>query len=377
MTLILVLLGQLVEPEWTKVPPIQTTLPEGSLGDVLHDIESHMPAGHIYRSADKVNWAHETTHGINSRLRTKPGTNAFYVLNDRAVVVTEPKSTLQKVAEAVPPSLRGKAYQTYFYGPYSKSGGTYATYVLDEWSAYTNGTETLLELCQNKLWPDNLSRLTSANHMMEFCVYSMVLITTVPDPDPKMVSFVEWNLDRCMNLFDRSLMDERITEPHTMGYWRGFMLNPDAKDLRIKIRNLYPELWLKRFELGEEPKAPPVSRRLLYITGISCAACNVFNNIDVPKLKELGYKFGKHEDKCHIEKIDDSKESRDNWEKICEKYEIDTIPTLVLIEDGKNAVVVQSTDNKRVMWQDAIRMFNHGYHGYPVIDSQSDCSKAE
>ena len=49
----------------------------------LADIESRMPAGHIDRDSDLVTWAHETTHGINSRCRVWAGSgmNAFYCLS--------------------------------------------------------------------------------------------------------------------------------------------------------------------------------------------------------------------------------------------------------------------------------------------------------
>jgi hypothetical protein len=60
-----------VEPtfeSWPKVRDIQN-IQILSLGEVLQDIELHMPAGHGYRDSHKVTWAHETTHGINANIR--------------------------------------------------------------------------------------------------------------------------------------------------------------------------------------------------------------------------------------------------------------------------------------------------------------------
>ena len=55
------------EPRWHEVPPIRE-VPD-SLSVVLPDLESRMPEDHAYRSHNFVNWAHETTHGLNSRIR--------------------------------------------------------------------------------------------------------------------------------------------------------------------------------------------------------------------------------------------------------------------------------------------------------------------
>ncbi len=35
----------------------------------LNDIESHLPSKHIYRDADKVTHAHESTHGVSRPCR--------------------------------------------------------------------------------------------------------------------------------------------------------------------------------------------------------------------------------------------------------------------------------------------------------------------
>ena len=103
------------------------------LGIVLGDIESHMPDGHIYVASDKVTWAHETTHGINSVLRNKHSkintifktateyrpvygggsVNAFYVLKNRYIVIKEPNVKISDIAENIPESLRGRSYDLY------------------------------------------------------------------------------------------------------------------------------------------------------------------------------------------------------------------------------------------------------------------------
>ena len=50
---------------------IQPTYSVSGHGAVLDDLESRMPAQHPYRDRDRITWAHETTHGLNSYIRNR------------------------------------------------------------------------------------------------------------------------------------------------------------------------------------------------------------------------------------------------------------------------------------------------------------------
>jgi hypothetical protein len=137
---------QAIEPIWTEYAAQRNIT---DLGKVLSDIEGHMPAGHIYKDSDKITWAHETTHGINSHLRQKFSNgqkmNGFYCLNNKAAMILEPPTTISKVAGLVPSSLRGGVYNLYLVSQASSWNDT-PLYIFDEWIAYTNGSDCRLDL---------------------------------------------------------------------------------------------------------------------------------------------------------------------------------------------------------------------------------------
>src|SRR5581483_5074235 len=74
---------------------------------VLSDIESHLKTSKNYEN--KITEVHENTHAINSNLRMGAGAgfNGFYVLENRAIILSEPKVTMNDVF--IPESLRGVA----------------------------------------------------------------------------------------------------------------------------------------------------------------------------------------------------------------------------------------------------------------------------
>ena len=179
------------EPKWTRYPAVRS-VNRPDLGKTLSDIESHLPAGHIYRDADKITWGHESSHGLASQIRMqysggvglidyiddKPyfrldpdnayvagQINGFYVLNDRAVIVVEPHTTLQAVARNIPVSLRGMSYNLYM-GTQLKGWNSCPLYIADEWIAYTNGSTVRAELGIK-------SRGESVTQMLEMGAYMM------------------------------------------------------------------------------------------------------------------------------------------------------------------------------------------------------------
>lgn len=138
---------------------------------ILADVESHLPAGNIYRDSDPTTWCHEGTHGVNSYIRNQYGTgtgaiNAFYVLNNKAVVVYEPRGlTLSTVARMVPPTCKGRIFDLYL-RQQLRDWNEVPTYVLDEWTAYTNGAACSLELRR---------RNSDVDFMLEMGIYSLAL----------------------------------------------------------------------------------------------------------------------------------------------------------------------------------------------------------
>lgn len=127
---------------WVDIKPVRSDAIGGSLGD----IDSHLPAGHQYRDADKVTWGHETVHGINARLRNENrADNGYYVLKNRGFLCPSPRLTLREVAAAVPQSKRGRIFDLYMVQA-TRDWNDTPLYCLDECSAYVAGSIVGLEL---------------------------------------------------------------------------------------------------------------------------------------------------------------------------------------------------------------------------------------
>ena len=103
-------LSSYTHAQFVNVPPFRGN----TIGGFLGDIDSHLKAGHIYKDRDRVTWAHETTHGINSRIRNEfKVDNGYYLLDNRGFVLAKSGITLRKLANAVPVNMRGPRYPLY------------------------------------------------------------------------------------------------------------------------------------------------------------------------------------------------------------------------------------------------------------------------
>lgn len=124
------------------VPPIR----EDTVGGLLGDIDCRMWAPKnvgftwkTYRGKDKVNWAHEGTHSVNSRIRNlNKVDNGYYLLYGDAISLKHPKFKLKDIAKSVPKDKRCSLYKLYIVKQ-QRSWNNEPLYVLDELVAYTNG----------------------------------------------------------------------------------------------------------------------------------------------------------------------------------------------------------------------------------------------
>ncbi len=153
-------------PRYVDVRPVRTV----SIGGTLGDIDSHLPAGHPYRTPgeDEVNWGHETVHGINARLRNENRSdNGFYLLKDRGFLCPSPRLTLSELARAIPHDKRGRVFSLYVVDSQQWWNET-PLYVLDECSAYVAGSIVGLELGLKK------TSLYSFDNALETWRYSRI-----------------------------------------------------------------------------------------------------------------------------------------------------------------------------------------------------------
>lgn len=256
------------EPNFKDYKPIRNSN-NIELGSVLNDIESHMPEKHIYRDNDKITWGHETTHGINSNLRLefsktsvvlsdntikeikylggmindihgKPvfksfaGINAFYLTNDKIIVLNEPNTTVAEIAKNVPQSLKGGVYNLYLINQ-AKYWNDTPLYIFDEWSAYVNGSLVRLDLSIKE-------RSETVLYMLEFNVYA-ICIPMITEVDEEVKNYLKWNIKRSMKIYQDS---KKLGNYEKQDEYLNKMQNaPDAEDFRKFARNYFGSEWTK------------------------------------------------------------------------------------------------------------------------------------
>lgn len=237
---------KLIQPKIVKFSPTRSVT---GYSKYLSDIESHMPAGHQYRDSDKGTWAHETTHGINSRIRSAYANsgkklNGFYILDNNAVLIEEPPLTLSTVARYVPTSLRGDVYKLYMVEQ-RQYWENEPLYVLDEWTAYTNGV--IVRSLEYKLSPQG-----SGQYMLELMAYSFSLCMAVEAKnrqipgsydDRQLKAFVMWHAKRSMYVYKLLQSNSKTVRLGQKAYLRKFQ---KAENLTKFIRWYCGKEWTKR-----------------------------------------------------------------------------------------------------------------------------------
>ena len=150
--------------KWIKIQPLRQT------GDTfLSDIVSQCPNPEVYRDSDIVTTGHESTHGVNSRIRNmNPGYNGYYFLNGDAFIVKTPRGvTLSQIARNTPQEWRGKIYNLYLIQQQQYWNDS-PLYVLDECTAYLAGACVGIEI-------NNRHRTQeSFDHALEMLGYARV-----------------------------------------------------------------------------------------------------------------------------------------------------------------------------------------------------------
>jgi hypothetical protein len=189
----------------------------------LTDIVSHLPTkfGNQYFDNDPVTWGHETTHGIHSHLRNVfgKGNVAFYVGNNKAAFMSQPKMKLKQISDIIPNNLRGSRYNTYFVNQLSGWNGV-PLYVFDEWVAYTNGAAIGLETPGRvNLTPKHRELHTVSDNRsdvmvgaLEFSIYAILTCVAIDKYDPSFLQnkqykeFVASELKRSIDIYRKGII---------------------------------------------------------------------------------------------------------------------------------------------------------------------------
>ena len=245
------------EPKWAIYKPAKNVSPQ-SIGKLLADIENHMdyrkaaslgiPNG-TYRSSDKINWAHETTHGINGILRNlvPGGNNCFYCLENRVAVIKEPPMRLSTGKRYLPRSLYGFAMYSFTQQGWSGQ----PLYVFDEWISYTNGCAVRVELDGDPKLHRDRSIGGAIDGMASTTMYALAQTMAVKAncknyDDKQLKAFVMWNTERAMKILAQAYK-QSPGEGRT-GYARVFALrkNSDCAQMRLFCKAYFGESWCKR-----------------------------------------------------------------------------------------------------------------------------------
>jgi len=249
------------EPEFINWPPVRT-VNNPRYGKILSDIESHLPAGHIYGDSDLITDGHECLHGIHANIRNanygglintyvirrglfrRPlvfheiwsggRVNGFYCLENRAVVIQEPSTTISAAARLVPSSLRGDVFNLYMIQQ-ARSWGDTPLYICDEWNAYVGGSAVRADLQIQE-------RSETVQYSMEFTVYTIALAKAIKEndssyDDTQFKNFVMWNTDRLMKIYNN--------ESGATNYLKKFRTSSDAESLRQFAKEYFGAEWCK------------------------------------------------------------------------------------------------------------------------------------
>ena len=222
-------------------------------GDVLTDIVQHLPTtyGDTYADPDFVTYGHETTHGIHAHLRnnfdaTGRATNAFYVLEGRAVFVVEPAIRKSEVAFFVPESLRGPRYELYVVGAGEREDSP--LYIWDEWVAYTNGGAVGVDRVHAGLWTEGWRDAVAGP--LELTVYAIAVAMAVEELDPvyfreyrQFREFLAFHARRAMDIYREGAAMETFAAEEQETYLRALWESEDAEAMRAFVTRHFGSAW--------------------------------------------------------------------------------------------------------------------------------------
>ncbi len=252
--------------------PAVRTRSDTKWGSVITDINDHLPL-----SEDPSGWTfdeemttgHESTHAINSDIRnnhnsTGKSANGLYVLQNRAVLIVEPKLLLSDVVPYVPSSLQGDRYHLYLIEQQSGWNDT-PTYIFDEWTAYINGGTVCVDQYSHGLWKHEWT--DGVMGQLEFVSYAVALSMAVAKKDPtywasadgqQFKEFVAFNTKRAMDVFRQGRTMDSFKWDKMDAYWEKMKSSSDADAWRAFARDMFGEAWTNSVILGDGTDPGPV-----------------------------------------------------------------------------------------------------------------------
>jgi hypothetical protein len=240
-----------VLPEFIEWPVVARNNDEVSLfGDVMN----HTTRDQLVLRHDRNTNVHETLHRINNHIRNTYNKgnvryNAFYVFDNKAVLIEEPKSKKSQVPAFVPSSLRTSGrFNTYVLGM-NQWWDNQPLYLVDEWSAYVGDSMSNIEDVKNGRhngqWSDGVAGC------LDMGIYCVAMAMSIEKHDPEywaankqFRNFMTWHLERAWDAYKiGSKMKEFKWETqdrmlHTL------RTSQDAEEMRRFMRKHLSAVWL-------------------------------------------------------------------------------------------------------------------------------------
>jgi hypothetical protein len=178
---------------------------------------------------DKPSSVHECTHGIQADLRngaiqlSQPGTltvgtckmpvpiftdvpgvqaktNAFYVLKNRAIRVPEPNTRKSACVQYISSTMRYGRYNLYVAG--QREWDDTPLYLFDEWNAYVNGAECVIDMFRTNSYDQGQSDfIFGPIEFVAYAVATLMAARAVGALDETLKWFSKWNLQRTFEVY--------------------------------------------------------------------------------------------------------------------------------------------------------------------------------
>src|SRR5690606_11808333 len=152
--------------------------------------------------------------------------NAFYVLNDRYLVIREPRVRKDRVGDFVPVALQGTLFVELVEGREDLQDRP--LFLLDEWVAHNNGAAVATDRIRHDLWNAG-NRPEVLYEQVQLTVYALALARAIEasdpryfDREPQFLEFLAAELRRSRDIYREGRYMGPLASDHHEQYWRFF-----------------------------------------------------------------------------------------------------------------------------------------------------------
>lgn len=233
------------DPKFSNLAVVRVRINEKSFyADVIN--HAQQPVLDESRSTN----AHESTHRINAEVRNNYNKhNAFYVGNDKVVILKEPAITKNQSIEFIPNNLRFMRFSLYILG--QQEWNLQPLYILDEWTAYINGATVSVEDFETGRYRGQWQDAVAGS--LEFTIYSIAIAMAVEKYDPvywnsengeELRRFIIWNGKRAQDVYLKGYKKPMFIWDKQEKLYNDFKNSPDAANMREFVKKYLDNIWL-------------------------------------------------------------------------------------------------------------------------------------